>query len=227
MRILLVNKYNYLRSGTERYMLNLKQLLEARDHTVAVFAMQHPRNRPATYERYFVPYVDFRESTLWKRLGAALRVIWSIPAARRIAHVLDDFCPDLVHLSNIYHQLSPSILVPIRRRGVPIVQTLHDYKLICPNYLLYTQGAPCIRCKDGNYFQAVQHRCLHDSLSWSLLAAIEMTAHKIWRVYERHVAAFVAPSAFLKTVSETFGVDASQLIHIPHPLLLDEYPMHS
>jgi len=215
MRILLVNKYNYLRSGTERYLFSLRRLLEAQGHTVAVFAMQHPANRPAAYAPYFVPRVDFRALTLPDYPSLPLRVIWFPLAARRIAHVLDDFCPDIVHLSNIYHQLSPSILVPIRRRNIPIVHTLHDYKLICPNYLLYTQGAPCTRCRNGNYFQAVRHRCLHASLAWSALAAVEMSLHKTWRVYERHVASFITPSAFLKDTAQSFGIPAKQILRIP------------
>ena len=223
MRILLVNKYNYLYGGTERYLFNLKRLLESKGHTVAVFAMQHPANRPATYAPCFVPRVDFRALTLLDYPSLPLRVIWFPLAARRIARVLDDFYPDLVHLSNIYHQLSPSILVPIHRRNIPIVHTLHDYKLICPNYLLYTRGAPCTRCKSGNYFQAVRHRCLHGSLAWSTLAAVEMTLHKAWHVYERHVASFITPSAFLKDTAQSFGIPAKQILHIPHPLYPQEH----
>jgi glycosyltransferase involved in cell wall biosynthesis len=161
--------------------------------------------------------------TLAGRIKAALRVVWSPQAARQIAPALDAFQPDIVHLSNIYHQLSPSILPPIHRRNIPSVQTLHDYKLICPNYLLYTQGAPCTRCRNRNYFQTVRHRCLHGSLAWSLLAAVEMTLHKTWRVYERYVASFITPSAFLKSTAQSFGISAKQLLHIPYLLYPQEH----
>ncbi|MCP4536224.1 MAG: glycosyltransferase family 4 protein [Chloroflexi bacterium] len=225
MRILLVNKYNYLRSGTERYLFNLERILQTQGHTVAVFSMHHPQNRPATDQRHFVPHVDFRDLTLWGHLSAALRVLWFPQAARSIARVLDEFRPDIVHLFNIYHQLSPSILPPITRRGIPIVHTLNDYKLVCPNYLLYTQGAPCTRCRQGNYFQAVQHRCLHGSLAWSLLASVEMTLHKAWRIYERHVATFITPSAFVKKTVEEFGIPEDQLVHIPLPLFSQDFDL--
>jgi glycosyltransferase involved in cell wall biosynthesis len=216
MRILLVNKYNYLRSGAERYLYDLKQLLETHGHQVAVFAMQHPRNQPSVYDQYFVPFIDFRNLTLAGRLQAALRVIWFPQAARQIARMLDDFQPDVVHLCNIYHQLSPAILKPISQRRIPILQTLHDYKLICPNYLLYTDNRPCMRCQNGRYFQAVRHRCAHNSLSWSALAALEMTLHKRWQIYERHVARFIAPSLFLKRTVESFGIAADQVDHLPN-----------
>jgi len=223
MRILLVNKYNYLRSGTERYLFNLERLLQTQGHTVATFSMRHPQNRPAVYQRHFVSHVDFRDLAPWGRLSAALRVLWFPQAARRIAQVLDDFQPDIVHLFNIYHQLSPAILPPITKRGIPIIHTLNDYKLVCPNYLLYTQDGPCTRCRNGNYFQAVRHRCLHGSLAWSLLAAVEMTLHKAWRIYERYVATFITPSAFVKKTIGDFGVPADQLLHIPYPLLPQDF----
>ena len=71
MRILLVNKYYYLRSGTERYLFNLKRLLEARGHVVEAFAMQHLRNEPATYAADFAPGVDYRALSGAARLAAA------------------------------------------------------------------------------------------------------------------------------------------------------------
>lgn len=223
MRILLVNKYYYLRSGTERYLFNLKRLLESQGHTTEIFAMQHPRNLPALHNRHFVPHIDFRNLTLVNRIKTISRVVWFPQAARQITPVLDAFQPDIVHLSSIYHQLSPSVLTPIYRRNIPIVQRLHDYKLICPNYLLYTQGAPCTRCRNRNYFQAVRHRCLHGSLAWSLLAAIEMTIHKTCRIYERYVSTFTTPSAFLKNTAQSFGIPAEKILHIPNFLYPEQY----
>jgi glycosyltransferase involved in cell wall biosynthesis len=223
MRVLLVNKYHHLRSGTERYLFNLKRLLESRGHRVEVFAMDHPLNEPATYSRWFVPYMDFHAIRPEGFVEAARRVIWDPGAARRIASVLDEFRPDMVHILNIYHHISPSILLSIGRRGIPVVQTLNDYKLICPNYLLYTRGAPCTRCRRGGYLQAFWHRCLHGSPSWSLLAALEMSLHKAWRVYERHVAIFIAPSLFVKEMVESFGLPQGNSTHIPYFLFPREY----
>ena len=223
MRVLLVNKFYYLRSGTERYLFNLKRLLESRGHTVDVFSMQHPQNQSATFARYFVPTMDFNNLNLLSRLNAGLRVLWYPKAARRIAHVLDEFRPDVVHLFNIYHHLSPSILLPITRRSIPIVLTLNDYKLICPNYLLYTKGAPCTRCRSGLYYHAVLHRCLHGSLTWSTVAALEMTLHKALHIFERHVATFIAPSLFVKSTAQAFGIPSDKLVHLPYFLFTEDF----
>ena len=225
MRILLINKYNYLKGGAERYLFDLKQLLERNGHTVAVFAMRHARNPPSQFDHYFVPNVDFRNLSLMGRLKAALRVIWYPQAAQHLARLLDDFQPEVVHLSNIYHQLSPSILKPIRQHDIPIIHTLHDYKLVCPNYLLYTKGQPCMRCCNRQYFQAVRHRCLHNALSWSFLAAIEMTLHKHWQIYERSITNFVAPSRFLKDTVQTFGIPSEQVHHVPNFIFPERFSL--
>ncbi len=223
MRVLLVNKYYHLRSGTERYLFNLKRLLESRGHRVEVFAMAHPLNEPASYSGRFVPHMDFHAIRAERFVEAGARVIWYPEAARRVARVLDDFRPDIVHIFNIYHHISPSVLPPIGRRGIPVVQTLNDYKLVCPNYLLYTRGAPCTRCQDGRYVPAVRHRCLHGSWSWSVLAALEMTGHKALRVYERHVAKFITPSLFVKDVVESFGLPPGRSVHIPYFLFPSDF----
>lgn len=222
MRILLINKYAYLKSGTERYLFNLKALLEKHDHEVELFAMQDPQNEASRYAAAFPPAIDFYQTGAWGQVQAAGRVIWYREAAQRLARVLDDFCPNVVHLFNIYHQLSPSLLPEIARRGIPIVHTLNDYKLICPNYLLYTENAPCTRCLSGRYYHAMRHRCLHGSLAWSALATVEMTLHKAWRVYEKHVQTFIAPSQFLQHKLLEAGIPPSQIRHIPYFLNDDD-----
>lgn len=216
MRVLLVNKYYYLRSGTERYLFNLQRLLQQHGHQVAVFAMQHPLNQPCDSAHHFAPQVDFHQPGMGRQLQAIPRVIWYPEAGRRMARLLDEFRPDVVHLLNIYHHLSPAILPPISKRGIPAVQTLNDYKLICPNYLLFTQRQACMRCRDHRYWHAIRWRCSHGSLAWSALAAFEMSVHKAWRIYERHVRTFIAPSQFVLRTSMEFGIPAGQIAHLPY-----------
>ena len=216
MRILFANKYNHLRSGTERYMFNLKRLLESRGHSVELFCMDHPQNEPAPYGEYFVPNVDFHRIRPTEIGRLFRRVLWDKTAALRIGQVLDLFSPDVVHLFNIYHHISPSILPPVKKRSIPLVQTVNDYKLVCPNYLLFTNGRPCLRCRNGRYANAVRYRCLHGSLSWSMLAALEMLLHRIMAVYQRHVSMFLVPSRFVLAKLHEIGVNPNQTKHLPY-----------
>jgi len=223
MKILLINKYYYIRGGAERYLFNIQRLLEKRGHTVAIFSMHHPQNEPSPFESFFVPTIDFHEVGMLTTLKAGQRVIWYPRAAKQIQLLLDQFQPDVAHLLNIYHQLSPSILPPLKKRNIPTFQTLNDYKLICPNYLLFTENMPCTRCCSGQYGQVIRHRCLNDSLAWSTLAAIEMSLHKIFKVYEKHVDRFIAPSLFMEQITTSFGISSEQILHLPYFLFPEDY----
>ena len=91
-------------------MFNLTRLLEQHGHQVIPFAMHHPRNHPTPYDKHFLEPMDFHHLSLLDKLRAAQRVIYYRPAARRIATLLDATQPDVVHLHNIYHHISPSVL---------------------------------------------------------------------------------------------------------------------
>lgn len=194
MKILQINKFYYRRRGAETYLLDLIDLLEKQGHEVAVFAMEHPENLPSPYSKYFVSNVNYDHPNL----KAAGRMLWSREAQSKLEELLTVFKPDVAHIHNIYHQISPSILETLKRHHIPIVQTLHDYKLICPNYELFTQGSPCERCKGHNYYNAVKYKCLKNSRAMSALAMTEMYLHKFKQVYEKNVDCFISPSQFLK-----------------------------
>jgi glycosyltransferase involved in cell wall biosynthesis len=217
--ILNVNKFHYLRGGSERYYFDLEAILSERGHRVVSFSMTHPKNRPSPQAARFVPEVswDGRGSAL-RALASGVSVIHSRAAAERIDALLDDEPIDVAHLHNIAHQLSPSILGPLRRRRIPVVQTLHDYKLICPNYRLFTEGAPCERCRGGRYWNAYLHRCGRGAGAGSLLLAVESGAHRAAGVYQRGVDLFLAPSRFLLEKAAAFGVPRERLRHVPYPI---------
>ena len=121
MRVLLVNKFYDPRGGTERVLFDLEDGLRERGHQVAVFSSQHPRNRDSDWSRYFVPQRDYASPTFAQRAHHAMGTLYDRQARRYFARLLDDFTPDVVHLHNIYHQLSPSILDELRARGLPAV----------------------------------------------------------------------------------------------------------
>lgn len=212
MKILQVNKFNYYRGGAEKYFLDISEALKNAGHEVAVFSMRHPNNRPSPWDKYFVSNLEFRGGNIFNLLKTPGRVIYSFSARRKFAKLLDDFKPDIIHLHNIYHQISPSILAPAKKRGIKVVMHLHDYKLFCPNYKLYTDNAFCERCIDGNYHHCLKHRCLNNSYSWSLLASIEMWFHhKVNKFYEHGVDHFISPSEFVKKESIKFSWSANKI----------------
>ena len=110
MKILQVNKFHYLRGGAEKYFLDISEALRQNGHEVAVFSMNHPKNLPSPWAKYFVSRLSFNESKLRDKLLAPGRIIYSLEAKRKFRKLVLDFRPDIIHIHNIYHQLSPSIL---------------------------------------------------------------------------------------------------------------------
>lgn len=202
MRVLLVNKFWYPKGGSERYTFLLKDLLEANGHEVIPFAMDDERNLPTPWAEHFVSHVDFWEAAdavpnETSALARLSRVVWSREAARKITEVIAEAKPDIAHLQNFAHQISPSILPVLARHGIPVVWTLHDYKALCPNYRMYTRGLPCERCTGHNYANAIRYRCMG---SWGASAAVALEMyvhHVILNVYGKHLSCVIAPSEFL------------------------------
>lgn len=217
MKILQINKYHYVRAGAERYVFDVTRLLERHGHEVVPFAMHHPDNVATPWSRFFVSerQYDRREGPL-RDLEKAANMIWSREAATKLRALLREFRPDVAHIHNIYHQLSPSILRVLRREGIPVVWTVHDFKWICPNYKLYTEHAVCERCHVYRYWNAVMHKCLNDSRAASALAAVEMAIHRAGQWYERDVARAIAPTAFLRNLLGRWGKNTAKITHLPH-----------
>jgi glycosyltransferase involved in cell wall biosynthesis len=212
VRILHVNKFLYRRGGAESYMLDLAGLQAGAGHDVEFFGMAHPDNPPHRYAAHFPEHVELEPppARVDRRVAAAARMIWSRSARRGMDEVLASFRPDVVHLHNIYHQLSPSVLRPVAERGVPAVMTLHDYKLVCPSYLFLAEGRVCEACLDGHFRHAVARRCKDGSRAASAMLALESTLHRRGGAYGP-VGVFICPSRFLAAKMTAGGVYPDRL----------------
>jgi glycosyltransferase involved in cell wall biosynthesis len=224
MRVVNANKFYYRKGGAETAYFQTARLLEEHGHEVVPFAMQHPENEPTPWARFFPSRVEFRApGGAASRIARAARVIWSSEARDDMRALLAEARPDLVHLHNIAHQLSPSILEPVKDAGLPAVQSLHDYKLTCPTYLHRTPaGEICERCKGGRYLECVVHRCNAGSTSMSLVNAVEAYWHAARHSYDT-VDLFLCPSAFQYAKCLEFGVPAERLALVPHFVYASDY----
>ena len=200
-------------------------MLEKEGHEVAKFSMAHPENLPDKYEKYFVSNVDFNNFKFGSILKIIGRVLWSWEAARKFEKLIFDFKPDIIHLHNIYHQISPSIIKVAKKHSLPVIMHLHDYKLICPNYKLFAKGEICYRCKGGKYYQCTINKCLKNSFLKSLLATIEMYLHhKVLKIYDK-IDLFIAPSRFMKNICVEFGAPEEK-IRVVHNFVLPTSPCY-
>lgn len=224
MRILHVNKFFDLHGGAEVYVHRLMQAQREAGHEVHAFSTRAEKNLPAHGdEAHFVTRNTLNQ---WegpvKDAKKAAQFVWNREAELAMRAAIREHAPDVVHVHNIYHHLSSSVLRPVRQFGIPCVQTLHDYKLACPSYSMFTQGAPCERCKGGKYLNAIKYNCVFASVPGNLLAAFEMGYTKLFQMYEKTMQAFICPSLFMKEKMEDWGEPASKLIYAPNPVTVNE-----
>ncbi|MBU1034213.1 glycosyltransferase [Patescibacteria group bacterium] len=219
MKVLHINKFFDLKGGAEIYMHNLMRRQAEAGLETHVFSTRSPSNLPSRDASTFVTRynLSISESPLTD-LKKAANFLWNREAKTALAKVLRDLKPDAIHLHNIYHHLSTSILAPIRESKIPCVQTLHDLKLACPNYRMYTEGALCERCKGGRYFEAVKHRCLFPGFVPNALAAMEMGFTKAVQAYERTVKTFICPSQFIADKMVEWGEPAPKFRMVRSPV---------
>jgi glycosyltransferase involved in cell wall biosynthesis len=215
VQVLLANKFFFEKGGAEKSLFETARLLQDKGHQTRFFSMQHFRNRPSPDARHFVSEVDYEDPSLAMKLKSGARMLYSFEAARKLSALLDNSRIDVAHLNNIYHQISPSILRTLRQRGIPMVMSLRDYKVVCGSYQMLSQDQPCEACRGGRYLQATVKRCVKDSLAASLLTSLEMFLHhRVLNLYGL-VDVFISPSAFLRDKVREMGF-AGRVVHLPN-----------
>jgi glycosyltransferase involved in cell wall biosynthesis len=216
MRILYCNKYNYPFSGTEVYLLELMELMRAQGHEVALFSMADERGETTPYDQHFVPHIDFKaKSGWWQKAGHAGHAIYSRDARRRMRAMIREFRPDVAHVRNIYHHLSPSILWELKAQNVPVVYHLNDFKLLCPSYNLVSQGEACEACKGGEFWHALRPRC-YPGMGARMTLTVEAYVHRWLGTYRKCVDLFLAPSQFVRDKFVEHGWDGGKFEVLQH-----------
>ncbi len=196
MNILQIHKHFFRRDGASTYFLNVSELLSTHQHTVVPFAMHHRQNESSEYSRYFVSQVDFRQSEgPMRTLRKAGRFVYSTEARRKLESLISAVGPfDVAHVHNIYHHLTPSILPVLKKHHIPVVMSLHDYKLVSADYSLTAK-------------RSVAHKAL---------GGLERMLHQLLRSYDQGVDLFLAPSQFMMDFCIKAGWPKERFVHLPY-----------
>lgn len=216
MKVLLINKFLFPKGGDAICTLETGRLLVEHGHQVVYWGMAHPANPPYPHQGLFTKYVDLSASVnLRNRLRIASNLLYSFEAKDKIEHLMQIETPDIVHLNNFTHQISPSILQVFRKYNVPTVMTLHDYKMVCASYLMINKGRTCEACRSGRYHMCFLKKCVKESRLKSLLNTIEMFLHhRFLRIYDL-VDLFISPSIFLKQKLHDMGFN-NDIVYLPN-----------
>ncbi len=199
MRALLAHNFYQQAGGEDAVVANERSLLASRGHEVRLFSVSNVAINGA-----------------WAKLRTAWRAPYSRDARMRMAEVIADFAPDVVHVHNFFPTLTPSIYDACRDAGVPVVQTLHNYRNICTGALLMRDGRPYEACIRASPYQAVLHRCYRGSLLGSLAVARMVDIHRKRGTWQTKVDRFIALTEFAKSKFVEGGLPKDKIIVKPN-----------
>lgn len=212
MKVLYANKFFFLNGGSETVLFQERDYMLEQGVEVVDFAMRDERNFASRQAEFFVRPVSYRKGPLLERLRAAASFVRSREAVAKVAALAGATRPDIAHLHNIYHQLTPSIIPALKKSGAKVIMTLHDGKLICPAYLMLNRGKTCLECRGERFHLPFTRNCQGSRLQGALFAA-EAYYHK-WRKSYEQVDLFIAPSRFLaEAAAPRLGAENIRVLH--------------
>jgi glycosyltransferase involved in cell wall biosynthesis len=151
-----------------------------------------------------------------RRIGLAKRTVWASDTRRGFLRLLQQEKPDVVHVHNTFVMISPSIYSACSEARVPVVQTLHNYRLLCPAGTFFRDGKVCEECLVSSLWRGVQHACYHQSFSASAVVALMLASHRLRDTWRREISCFVALSEFARNKFVEGGLPREKIFVKPN-----------
>lgn len=215
MKVLMINKFLYPNGGSETYIFKIGEWLEKNDHEVQYFGMEHAGRCVGNRVNAYTSDMDFHGGSILSKLTYPIKTIYSSEARKQIRKVLDDFKPDVCHINNFNYQLTPSIILEIKKwnKNCRIVFTAHDYQLVCPNHMCNNPNTHqnCEKCLGGHFINCTKGKCIHGSTAKSAIGTMEAMLWNGNGVY-KNFDKIICCSEFLKKKMDTNPVFAERTI---------------
>ena len=215
MKVLIASWTWYPVGGDWTYIENLQKLYQSKGFEVVPFSTKNPKNIETPYEKFFVQSFDYKQLNKEKSIGNGIRALKNAIVSKEAVENLELLLKEneiaFAHLHIIHHFLTPAIINVLEKHGIPIIWSLHDYKLSCPEGSFTSNGKICEKCAGGRFYHCAVNSCKKQSFLASLLASADAYYHHKNRIYDK-VSYFLCPSQFQKKKFEQFGFDENKLV---------------
>lgn len=190
------------RGGEEKTLFFEHKLLEENGHKVILFTKDSR---------------DISSYNLAKKIGLCINAIFSFDTYKKIKKIIKSEKPDIAHLQNIFPLISPSVYYALKKHNIPIVQTLHNYRLLCLNGLFVNNsGETCEKCMYGCFIHGILSKCYRRSFIQSLIMAISIYFHRKLGTFKNKVDLYISPSVFLKNKMIESGLHEDKIEVVSH-----------
>lgn len=226
MKILLINNFHYRKGGSEVVYFNIADLLQQYGHEIIFFSCVDEKNEPCRQQEFFI-----RPNNKLSKLKGAIRYFYNTVAKHNIEKLILAEKPDIAHIHLFWGGISPSILSVLHKYDIPVVHTVHDYRMICPAYTFRTpNGTICEECQGVHFYKCIKHRCSKGSLAQSVLMAAEMYERNVFFNPTKKIDGFIFVSEFSRTkhieYAPAFSEVASTVIYNTSKQPADEFMNH-
>ena len=222
MKVLIVNKFFYLKGGSEKYIFTLSKLLSDAGHEVVFFGMKDDKNIRCSTEKYFVSKKS-KDGKFIEKVKMLLGTKYSSEAYKNIKKLLANEKPDLVILNNIHKQITCSVINAIKDfdQNMKIFWVMHDLALVCPSYLMLdNSGKVCEKCLGGDFKQCFRSKCSHGSTLMSYLSYKEASYIRKKQFVDK-IDLIISPSDFVRKKLEEASFTKTKIVTLRNPLIIE------
>jgi hypothetical protein len=204
MKILLIDVYNYNKGGAETVCFNTGKLLEEHGHQVVYFTLRWDKNNPSPYSGYFPESKETRKGLL-KQVKNVVNYFYHFEAAKKIEQLIKHEKPDIAHIHLIWGQITASILPVLKKHQIPILFTVHDYRMVCPAYVFRNgSGRICEDCKGKYFYKCFVHTCCKGSKVLSAVMASEQYFRNVFFNPSKYIDGLLYVSNFARDIHERY-----------------------
>jgi len=229
MKVVVCNYRYFVTGGPERYMFSLFDLLQNKGHKVIPFSVAYTQNRATEYSKYFVSppgnpeQVYFKEMqlSLSEKVRAAINVIYSSEARKKLERLIRDEKPSVIQTLQIHTVLSFSLVDAAKKYGVPVVSRMSNYQLMCPAEHFLRDNIICEEC-NKSLFNSIKYKCVQKSLPASALRAASLWYHRLRKTFKK-IDHFIVPSNFLRTKMIESGFSEDRVTYVPSFLNINDF----
>lgn len=204
MKVLLIDVYNFNKGGAETVCFNTGKMLEEYGHKVVYFTLKWANNNPSPYSMYFPESKETRRGPL-KQMKNMINYFYHFEATHKIEQLIVDEKPDIAHIHLMWGQITPSIFPVLKKYNIPILFTVHDYRIVCPAYTFRNgDGQICEECQGRYFYKCFTHTCCKGSKLMSAVMAAEQYFRNVFFNPAKFIDGFIYVSHFAKEIQEKY-----------------------